>query len=398
LALTRGRGLSLLERKITIAKLSSFLFVAVFLLIFFLHSPFLAQASEEPSPKVGKHLFRHYCAVCHGVSGKGDGVNADYLGDVHPADLTSESIDKLDDEEIYEVIEGGGAAVDISYYMPPWGAVFSESQIHSIVAYIRTLSAANGSKEGAVVRFSDLGKQGDEGCVACHSKEDNLLQPIGPNIGHEGSKLKKEWLAGFLKRPERLRPIGYMPLTKSKMPNFYFTDAEVDALVAYLMTLKDEGVNRQVLAGWNPTDPDEIEKGQIYFEEDYACDGCHTRSADGPGGIVGPDLLYAAKRILPEWMFYWIKNPQRIRPDSPMPNFNIPDDQIRSILAYIYSLAGDASIAMTVADEASADAAQLAKGKKIVESKNCRGCHLIDSFNSQSGVAEMIESEISLEN
>jgi len=393
LALTHGKGLSLLERKIATVKLSSFLFFTVSLFTVFLHSSLFVYASDAPNPKVGKHLFRHYCAVCHGVTGKGDGINADHLGDVHPADLTSESIDKLDDEEIYEVIDGGGAAVDISYYMPPWGAVFSENQINSIVAYIRTLSAANGGKSSDAVRFSDLGKQGDAGCVACHSKEKNLLRPIGPNIGHEGSKLKKTWVTHFLKQPERLRPIGYMPLTKAKMPNFYFTDAEVDAVVAYLMTLKDEGVNPKALVGWDPTDPDEIEKGQIYFEEDYACDGCHTRSQGGEGGVVGPDLSYATKRIRPEWMFYWIKNPQLIRPDTPMPNFRIPDDQIRSILAYIYSLNGDTSVASTVAGGGSGDPEQIARGKKIVEGKNCQGCHLIDSFNSQSGISEFPEGE-----
>lgn len=361
--------------------LSSFFF---FILVGFSLSPFVlqAEASDAADAKVGKHLFKHYCAVCHGVTGTGNGVNADRLGDVEPADLTSESIDKLDDEEIYEVIDGGGAAIDISYYMPPWGALFSESQMWSLVAYIRTLSAANGAEEAAAVRLADLKKQGDEGCVACHSKEKNLLRPIGPNIGHEGSKLNREWVAGFMKQPERLRPIGYMPLSKAKMPNFYFTDAEVDALVDYLMTLKDEGIHPSVLMGWNSSDPDEIEKGQILFEEDYACDGCHTRGSD-EGGIVGPDLSYAAERIRPEWMFYWIKNPQRIRPDSPMPNFNMPDDQIRSILSYIYSLAGDASLAVTVSGEARADSEKLAKGKKILEAKNCKGCHLIDSFNSQ---------------
>ena len=387
MAFTHGKGLNLFVRKGRVSESSfslSFL-LFVFLLIF---SPVsVAAQGDEGSGanlKNGKHLYKHYCAACHGSSGKGNGVNSDHLGDVHPTDLTGSSIDKLDDEEIYEVIAGGGAAVDISYYMPPWASVLSKEQIHSLIAYIRTLSEANGATVSIIVRFADVRNQG-EACVVCHSKEKNLLRPIGPNIGHEGSKLRKDWLRGFLKQPEDLRPIGFMPLTKAKMPNFYFTDAEVDALVDYLMTLKDEGINPKALLGWNPTDPKEIEKGQIYFEDDYACDGCHKRSPDGDGGIIGPDLLNAVERIRPEWMFYWIKNPQLIRPDTPMPNFQIPDDRIRSILSYLYSLGSKVPLTSTVQDDSSVDPDRLAKGKKLVEVKNCQGCHLIDSSNSQLG-------------
>lgn len=379
---THGKGFDLHGREKTIFRLVRFIIPFCLVISVVTSLSGLAQG-EEPDPRQGKHLFEYYCAVCHGVSGRGDGLNADHLGDVHPTDLTESGIDKLDDEEIYETIEGGGAAIDISYYMPPWGNVFSPEQINDLVAYIRTLSEANGTRLSDVVRFVDLKKTGDEKCLVCHSKETTSLRPIGPNIGHEGSKLKKEWLTQFLKQPERLRPIGYVPFSKAKMPNFYFTDEEVDALVAYLMTLKDEGIQPNVLAGWDPTDPAEIENGEFLFIEQYACDGCHKRSSDGEGGIVGPELSYALERIRPEWLFYWIKNPQAIRPDTPMPNFNMPDGDIRSILAFLYSVSGTVPVATTVADEPMSDPELLKKGKKIVETKNCMGCHLIDSFNSQ---------------
>lgn len=330
---------------------------------------------------VGKHLFRHYCAVCHGFSGKGDGINADHLGDVHPTDLTTSEFDKYDDEEIYEVIEGGGAAVDISYYMPPWGGVFDEEQIHSIIAYVRTLSAAQGSPISDMVRVP-VNRSGKKECRVCHVETTSVLRPIAPNIGHEGSKLKRDWLETFLKQPEKLRPIGFMPFTKSKMPNFYFTDGEVTALVDYLMTLKDEGIDESVLMGWDASDSALIEEGQFLFEEEFACDGCHKRSPGGDGGIVGPELSYAMERIRVEWMFYWIKNPQAIHPNSPMPNFRMSDEQIRAVLAYMSSLSEGRSVAATVAD-VSGSATSIARGKKILEGKNCVGCHLVDSFNSQ---------------
>ncbi|MFQ5579904.1 MAG: c-type cytochrome [Nitrospiria bacterium] len=344
--------------------------------------PSVLASESEISPKDGKRLFRHYCAVCHGISGKGNGINADHLGDVHPTDLTTPEIDKYDDEEIYEVIEGGGAAVDISYYMPPWGAVFTENQMHSLVAYIRTLSEELGERETRSVRLPDLGKVGKGECAVCHAKETDLLRPIGPNLGHEGSKLKPDWLIEFLKKPERIRPIGFMPLTKAKMPNFFFSDEELEAVVSYMMTLKDEGISPDALRGWDPSDPAEIEEGEFLYLEQYACDGCHKNTSEGEGGVVGPVLSDAMKRIRPEWLFYWIKNPQTIRPDTPMPNFGMPDKDVRAVLAYLYSVSGESPRVSTVANRVPANADLLAKGERIVISKNCKGCHKIDSFNS----------------
>ncbi|HIE64387.1 MAG: c-type cytochrome [Nitrospira sp.] len=340
------------------------------------------ESESKINPTIGKHLYRHYCAVCHGNSGKGNGINADHLGDVHPTDLTTPEFDKYDDGEIYEVIDGGGAAVDISYYMPPWGGVFTENQMHSLVAYIRTLSEEKGRGEVKPIRLPDLGKKGKGECAVCHAKETNLLTPIAPNIGHEGSKLKPEWLTEFLKKPDRIRPIGFMPLTKAKMPNFFFSDEELAAVVAYMMTLKDEGISPNVLRGWDSSEPAEIEEGEFLYTDEYACDGCHKKTSDGEGGVVGPVLSDAMKRIQPEWLFYWIKHPQAIRPDTPMPNFRMPDKEVRAILAYLYSFSDESPRTATVAGRTPASAELLAKGKKIVASKNCKGCHRIDSFNS----------------
>ncbi len=361
--------------------------VVLLFLVFYLTTFVGSPAYAEANPVEGKHLFKHYCAVCHGLSGKGDGINADSLGDVHPTDLTSSDIDKLDDEEIYEVIEGGGAAIDVSYFMPPWGEVFSEDQINSIIAYIRALSEEQGDPAIVAVRISGVGKKGEGKCLVCHAKENSLINPIGPNIGHEGSKWYPEALAEFLKEPGRLRPNGFMPFTKSKMPNFFFSDAEMTALVDYLMTLKDEGVQPDVLMGWDPSDPALIEEGEFLYIEEFACDGCHKRSPGGEGGIVGPELSNAMGRIRPEWVYYWLKNPQVMRPDTPMPNFKMSDDQTRSILAYLMSLVSGGSKATTVSNPI-ADPASVAKGQRIVEGKNCSGCHLMDSFNSQLGLED----------
>jgi len=341
-------------------------------------SPPAPSSPSKSDRSQGKRLFNHYCAVCHGVSAKGNGVNADNL-DPHPADLTSEEVQGLTDEEIYQVIDKGGAAVELSVAMPPWGKTLSGDQIRDIVAYIRTFSDEAAPAEKGV-RLSDVRKGDRSDCQICHMKQ-GQFRPIAPNLGHEGSKLNPEWLAKFLKDPGRIRPVGFIPLTKSKMPNFQLSNEEVAALTAFLMTQKDGGISAAPMSGLDLSNPAEIEKGKRLFVDKYACDACHK--AAGAGGTVGPDLTDTAERIRPEWVFYWVKNPQAIRPDAAMPNFGIPDSEIRSLIAYIYSLGGGASQTAKVAETAPAAPELVKRGEKLIKDKNCLACHTLDGFNSQ---------------
>lgn len=354
-----------------------------FFLVFSLAFPIAFSAhgaSLKGEPTQGKHLYKHYCAVCHGIGGKGNGPNADNL-DPHASDLTSSEVASLSDEEIYDVIENGGAAVELSAYMPPWGKTLSKEQIQGLVDYIRVLSNKKSDiKGGKEVRFSDIKQGGEADCQVCHIKQDKI-RPIAPNLGHEGSKFNPEWLSDFLKAPGRIRPIGFMPLTKAKMPDFHFTDEEVAALTEYLMTQKDEGISPNVLIGLAPSEPGEIDKGKRLFIDKFACDGCHKTAPNGPGGIVGPNLSDATIRLKPEWIFYWIKNPQAIRPDAPMPNFGAADDEARSLITYLLSLSKDSPKAAAVSDRP-VNPELAAKGEKIVKEKNCAGCHTIDRFKS----------------
>ena len=55
----------------------------------------------------GKHVYEKFCAVCHGVEGKGDGFNAFNL-DPKPRDFTdSARMSALTDDRIVQTIRGG---------------------------------------------------------------------------------------------------------------------------------------------------------------------------------------------------------------------------------------------------------------------------------------------------
>ena len=93
----------------------------------------------------GKKLFEHYCAVCHGLTGEGDGFNA-YNLNPKPRNLADrEAMARFSDQQLSEAISQGGRERGKSNLMPPWGHTLNERQIRYVVAYLRTLRAAEAS-------------------------------------------------------------------------------------------------------------------------------------------------------------------------------------------------------------------------------------------------------------
>lgn len=91
-------------------------------------------------PKAGKEKYNTLCAVCHGTSGKGDGLAAAGL-QVKPRDHTNGNyMNGQTDQRLFDVIKKGGAAVGLDKNMPPWGGALSDQDIQNILAYIRSLA------------------------------------------------------------------------------------------------------------------------------------------------------------------------------------------------------------------------------------------------------------------
>ena len=88
----------------------------------------------------GRALFQHYCSICHGAEGHGDGFNA-YNLDPKPRDLGDPGFQaKHSDEDLAAAIRSGGGASGLSVGMPPWGRTLGERQVQNLVLYLRTLS------------------------------------------------------------------------------------------------------------------------------------------------------------------------------------------------------------------------------------------------------------------
>lgn len=97
----------------------------------------------------GRSIYEHYCRICHGAQGRGDGFNATNLK-TPPRNFADPAFWKQTSaERVALAIREGGKAVGKSVLMPAWGRTLSEGQISDVVAFLRTLEAAPTSQSDA---------------------------------------------------------------------------------------------------------------------------------------------------------------------------------------------------------------------------------------------------------
>ncbi len=86
----------------------------------------------------GEEYYKHYCSICHGEEGRGDGFNS-YNLNPKPKSF-AEIIPSMDDEYLYKVISEGTASVGKTPLCPPRGLYLKHDTINAIVAYLRVQS------------------------------------------------------------------------------------------------------------------------------------------------------------------------------------------------------------------------------------------------------------------
>ena len=108
------------------------------------------------------------------------------------------------------------------------------------------------------------------------------------------------------------------------------------------------------------------------------CYGCHQVSVLERAPKRGPDLRHIRQKLSPEWVRQWIANPRRVKPAAWMPQFwrsggSNPEDiaAIAAVTEYLFAQSpAGAPIASAVQGQAD-------KGKTLVESTGCLGCHVV---------------------
>ncbi len=99
----------------------------------------IAAASDL---ETGRRLFEATCATCHGKEGRPnpDDPVVRALA-APPADLSDPLFNSREPALDWQlVVKHGGRALGLSEQMPAWGSSFTDAEITSIVAYIKTLA------------------------------------------------------------------------------------------------------------------------------------------------------------------------------------------------------------------------------------------------------------------
>ena len=272
--------------------------------------------------KKGKALFVHYCAHCHGLSGDGDGFNAEFL-DKEPAELSSPKFQaKKTNHQIFKVINKGGAGVRKSHLMPVFGKTLSEAEIWALVAYIRSLGEDDqshpvflpqgvssdrpvfepvskedlqtfnqwfvneGDKKSSVQAGEKLFKK-KKSCFACHQleeEEEKTGGKIGPDLSQAGARYGPEWLYAWIMNPHAYKP-------ETKMPNMAVASQEAQVLTAFLSGLGSMDQETDWQSFLQATGNSATGKNLFFDPEGKVyCSKCHRVAGDG--GTIGPDLSF----------------------------------------------------------------------------------------------------------
>jgi cytochrome c1 len=131
-----------------------------------------------------------------------------------------------------------------------------------------------------------------------------------------------------------------------------------------------------------------ISRGERLFTQ-LGCHGCHL--TEGYDGLpkAGPSLRRISAKLDRSWMVRWIQNPHAIRPRTRMPNFQFDEDQAISIAAYLLNASQGESaewLEQHPLPLLEANEGDVSRGKELVESLGCRGCHVFAPGEDAPGV------------
>lgn len=207
--------------------------------IFTLVSIPLLSAAPPPAYE-GRRLYVSFCQLCHGTGGKGDGALAKAMK-IHPADITT-TVRSRSDTILKKIITGEGQPTIsgrdrhnvISESMPEWKDIFDDTQIKSLIAYLRFMSRAKHKLMGDPKLGLELYHKY---CQVCHGEEgdgDGVMtkllgiMPMDHTNSNETNSLSNEdILKSILDGKGR-----FMPAWRNTL-----SQGDVESLVSYIRLL-----------------------------------------------------------------------------------------------------------------------------------------------------------------
>ncbi|MBI4547134.1 MAG: c-type cytochrome [Ignavibacteriae bacterium] len=226
---------------------------------------------------------------------------------------------------------------------------FTEEEARAIRAYLleKSLTQRSPSQPSFRIATQEMIEKGKElfgyaRCVSCHSL-DGTGGTLAPDLIKVAQKVRPEWLFAWIKNPRAYQP-------NTKMPQYRFTDKEIQLIVSYLLSLTEttDTDEQMVLV----RSSDEVKRGEKLVI-DYGCLGCHDPvGQEAVGGKVGADLTFFGDkpienfdfgdvidipRMKEAWVVTKLQNPrifstERIQLKMPDFSFNLREAQSLSTI------------------------------------------------------------------
>lgn len=191
-------------------------------------------------------------------------------------------------------------------------------------------------------------------CASCHAltKPDNptverLWNRKGPDLWYAGDKFNRDWLVSWLQNPTPIRPGGVLWF-KHAMPGSPRDTLDTAAIEKHppvdtasapriadaLLQLKSAGL---VNPGEFKPEGVNLTMGQMSFGKLRGCTSCH-QDKPGQGGLSGPELYDAGKRLKPDYVLAYTRDPQQFDRFIWMPRLTLTDADLQRLTGYVASL------------------------------------------------------------
>jgi ubiquinol-cytochrome c reductase cytochrome b subunit len=115
----------------------------------------------------------------------------------------------------------------------------------------------------------------------------------------------------------------------SAMPSIQLTNAQLNALAAFLLKLTPRNAEALQSA------PDFVVEGAVVYQAN-ACSSCHA--VNGVGVKMGPALNGLSRRRTRTWVERHFVEPQVMSPGTVMPVYKFSPQDMQNITSYLFSL------------------------------------------------------------
>jgi cytochrome c1 len=229
---------------------------------------------------------------------------------------------------------------------------------------------------------------GESFCATCHAVQNAAGNVVGGNIGPEltriGSKVKPEWLQGWLRNPRVYDP-------NTLMPHYRFTDQQLATMSGFLMGKTDSDLLANIHL--DPATPQQIAHGKLLVMN-YGCASCHEINGIKKPDNFAPDLSRIGSKSINQLLFLpgmphtitsyiagKIRTPRAFQTGLKMPQFSFTPEQVDALTTVLLSFNERAATlppSLIIAGTTESKYEPAGKAGQLMRDLACFSCHRIN--------------------